>query len=196
MKTSYSQMGQDLWVLSVLEGKHNGTFVDIGCATPFFLNNTALLETKYGWRGVAVDISPFGGRYHSPSIYERTDHPYPKEILDDPSLRTWDTRTNTKVYESDALVFDYDECFSKNNLPSVIDFLSIDLDPPQTTFEVFQLLPHDKYKFRTIAFEHDSYRMADPQAWEQHTREVITSYGYKWVKTQSQDDYYVLDNWQ
>lgn len=196
MKSSYSQLGQDLWVLSVLDNKRDGTFVDIGCATPFFLSNTAWLETKYGWRGVGVDISPFSGSYYYPSRYEDTNHAYPKEIIEDSRLRTWDTRTNTKVYESDARVFDYEECFKSNNLPSVIDFLSIDLDPPQTTFEVFQMLPHDKYKFRTIAFEHDSYRIANPQWWEQHTREVITSYGYRWVKTESQDDYYVLDNWQ
>lgn len=188
MKCSYSQLGQDLWVLSVLNNKRDGTFVDIGCATPFFLSNTAWLETKYGWRGVGIDISPFGGHYYNLDTWG-----YPKEIVEDSRLRTWDTRINTKVYESDALVFDYEECFRNNSLPSVIDFLTIDLDPPQTTFEVFQLLPHNKYKFRTITFEHDSYRVVNPQEWEQHTRAVITSYGYRWVKTESQDDYYVLD---
>ena len=69
-------------------------------------------------------------------------------------------RKNTKVYESDALACDYERIFEENNMPEVIDFLNVDLDPPDITLDAFKALPHHKYKFRTIIFETDSYRMA------------------------------------
>lgn len=47
-----SQVGQDKWVLSLIE---KGTFLDIGCRGPFDLNNTALLEEN-GWTGISIDI--------------------------------------------------------------------------------------------------------------------------------------------
>lgn len=186
MKKSYSQMGQDLWVLDVLSEKKNGTFVDIGCATPFFLSNTSFLETEYNWRGVGIDLTPFNGTY-----YDHYYPMYPDEIKNDPSMRSWDTRKNTRVYEADATSFDYLKCFQENNLPPIIDYLNVDLEPPNITLQAFLAIPHDKYKFRTITFEHDSYRAGT--SWLDHTREIISSYGYKLVKTVDQDDYYIME---
>lgn len=54
MKT-YSQAGQDLWVLEKLNQKQGGTFLDVGCGNPITINNTYLLEKEYGWRGLSVD---------------------------------------------------------------------------------------------------------------------------------------------
>jgi hypothetical protein len=50
-----SQVGQDLWVLSLFPEGYNGTFLDIGCRGPEDLNNTFLLEQK-GWTGISIDI--------------------------------------------------------------------------------------------------------------------------------------------
>jgi hypothetical protein len=47
-----SQVGQDLWVLSLIK---KGIFLDIGCRGPEELNNTFLLEQN-GWDGVSIDI--------------------------------------------------------------------------------------------------------------------------------------------
>ena len=68
--------------------------------------------------------------------------------------------------------------------------MSIDLEPPEVTLEAFKKLPHDKYKFRTITFEHDSYRRSNE--WLDTTRKVITSYGYTLVENKEQDDFYIL----
>jgi tetratricopeptide (TPR) repeat protein len=48
IKQNYSQAYQDMFVLSMLSGKRNGTYVEIGSSDPFKGNNTALLETKFG----------------------------------------------------------------------------------------------------------------------------------------------------
>ena len=51
----YSQFGQDLLVLALLNNQKKGTFVDIGSASPKSLNNTFLLEENE-WTGLAIDI--------------------------------------------------------------------------------------------------------------------------------------------
>ena len=37
---SYSQIGQDLWVLETLKNKKNGYFLDIGAHDGIYLSNT------------------------------------------------------------------------------------------------------------------------------------------------------------
>jgi len=178
---SYSQPGtkQDLWVLEKLNNKANGIFIDIGCATPFYISNTALLEKQYGWRGLAFDID-FGN-----TDYKNSNHnPYRGTEYNE-----WSTRTKTKTYEGDATQHDYAKIFEENNIPSIVDYLSIDLEPPEVTLEAFKKLPHDKYKFRTITYEHDSYRRSEE--WLLETRRVVTSYGYILAETREQDDFYL-----
>lgn len=57
IERNYSQMYQDMFVLTMLNGKRNGTFFEIGCGDPTFTNNTKLLE-EWGWKGVSIDIKP------------------------------------------------------------------------------------------------------------------------------------------
>jgi len=52
---NYSQCYQDMFVLSMLDGKNNGEYLEIGSADPFYGNNTALLE-ELGWTGLSLDI--------------------------------------------------------------------------------------------------------------------------------------------
>lgn len=59
---TYSQVGQDLWVLSMFHKGYKGTFLDIGCFLPFYLNNTYLLELN-GWTGVSVDVVDYSKRW-------------------------------------------------------------------------------------------------------------------------------------
>lgn len=52
---SYSQVGQDRFVLSMFPKNHKGFFIDIGCQLPNGINNTLLLEEN-GWDGISFDI--------------------------------------------------------------------------------------------------------------------------------------------
>jgi SAM-dependent methyltransferase len=51
---NYSQAYQDIFVLTILSGKRNGSFLEIGCGDPVFGNNTKLLE-EWGWTGISID---------------------------------------------------------------------------------------------------------------------------------------------
>mgnify|MGYP003982571499 CR=1 FL=1 len=167
-----SQIGQDRFVIEVLESKRNGTFVDIGCYHPTKMNNTVLLETDYGWNGISLDLflEDWGG---------------------EETYNAWKTeRPRSTVMKSDALEIDFCKLFADNNLPYEIDYLSIDLDPPEITFEVLKRLPLDEYVFRVITFEHDEYRMSKEH--KEATRNFLREQNYVLVReANNQDDFYV-----
>ena len=43
-------------------------------------------------------------------------------------------------------------------MPTTIDYLSIDLEPPDLTLECLLKIPFTSYKFNVISFETDEYR--------------------------------------
>jgi len=52
---SQSQIRQDLFVISELNFKRNGFFVEFGAANGIDLSNTYLLETEFGWTGILAE---------------------------------------------------------------------------------------------------------------------------------------------
>ena len=52
---SSAQLMQDLFVLYHHQGKRNGYFVEFGATDGVSINNTVLLERKYGWSGVLAE---------------------------------------------------------------------------------------------------------------------------------------------
>jgi hypothetical protein len=129
IETNYSQAFQDMFVLTVLEGKRNGTFLDIGCHDPKFHNNTYLLERLYEWEGFGIDLN--------------------SEILEK-------YRLNRKALAAchDAVTFDYSQVLDKYE---EIDYLSLDVDPPNQSLEtLYKIFSYGK-PIKVITFEHDAY---------------------------------------
>jgi hypothetical protein len=128
MINSYSQAGQDLFALLVNKNKANGYFIDIGCHEPIYINNTYLLENK-GWNGLNFDIEDYFDKY----LQFR----------------------KTKFKQCDATTFNFKSYFIENNVPSVIDYLSLDID--NKTYDCLIKLPLIDYTFNCITIEHDEY---------------------------------------
>ena len=58
-RASLSQVGQDFWVFGEsFDGKRGGYFLEVGAADGISLNNTFLLEKRYGWRGLCIEADP------------------------------------------------------------------------------------------------------------------------------------------
>ena len=55
IEKNYSQTFQDMFVLSMLDGKKDGRYLEIGSADPYYGSNTALLE-ELGWSGLSLEI--------------------------------------------------------------------------------------------------------------------------------------------
>ena len=56
IENNWSQSMQDIFVLSMLDGKKNGVYVEIGADKPKIINNSYLLEKRFGWRGVSFEL--------------------------------------------------------------------------------------------------------------------------------------------
>jgi hypothetical protein len=166
----YSQIGQDRLVLKYLKNKKNGTFVDIGCGFPKHINNTYLLETEFDWDGVSVDLI----------TYSEQDG------------LTWNDFRKTKLVLNDALTINYSTLFKESNLPINIDYLSMDLEPPDLSLECLYKIPFDEYQFNIITFEVDNNREGDENRINK-SREFLTSKGYTLIGSlcSGQDDVYL-----
>jgi tetratricopeptide (TPR) repeat protein len=153
IQKNFSQVYQDMFILSLLEGKRYGTFLEIGGADPWMGNNTALLEKEFVWSGVSIEYD------------EKFIKPYK------------DARPLTTVLHQDALTTDYDKLLSEYYMGNIIDYLQLDIEPARNTYECMLKIPFDKFKFRIITYEHDYY--ADvTRTYRQKSREFLESKGY------------------
>lgn len=163
---NYSQCFQDMFVLTMLNGKKFGRFLEIGCGDPYFSSNTALLETLFDWNGISIDIDK--------DKIER----FKKE------------RTSTAL-AIDALVADYDSLLSEGDY----DFLQLDCEPAITTYEVMQRIPFDKHRFAVVTFEHDNFCDNNPEI-KERSRKYLRSYGYEMVVNNiSEDRFSDYEDW-
>lgn len=148
---NYSQCYQDIFVLTMLNGKKNGTFLEIGCGDPFYGNNTALLEKDFNWSGISIDIS--------------------KE-----STNLFTSQRKAVVINDNALKIDYNVILKQRD----VDYLQIDVDPAQTSLEVLLKIPFNKHRFAVITFEHDHY-LDKTETIKWRSREYLASLGYRLV---------------
>lgn len=68
----------------------------------------------------------------------------------------------------------YKHLFLEYKVPKIIDYLSLDID--ENTTECLEKLPLNKYEFKIITIEHDSYRFTDVPRNVQ--RKILKNAGY------------------
>lgn len=155
IERNYSQVYQDLFVLSMLDGKEKGTYVEIGASDPYYNSNTALLEKDFGWTGVSLEIN-------------------------EEEVNKFNLERSNKCILQDATTVNYEELFNNNGLTEVIDYLQVDVEPAEVTFNVLLSIPFDKYKFRVITYEHDYY-LNHPVDYKKLSRKFLEAQGYKMI---------------
>ena len=165
---NHSQSMQDLFVLSMLDGKKNGVYVEVGADRPRVINNTWLLESAYDWMGVSFEIDPVKVDY-------------------------FNTIRRNKCICADATEFDYKYLFEERNYPKQIDYLQLDCDPPQVTLQCLNRLPLEDYRFSVITFETDLYAGGGDvqrQQWE-----TLTNLGYQRVAKNVKNEGNPYEDW-
>jgi len=152
---NFSQVYQDMFVLFMLDGKRNGTFLEVGGSLPYHGNNTALLERDFNWRGVSIEWKQ-----------DQADE-YKK------------ARPNIDMICTDALKLNYfDVC--KKFASTDIDFLQLDIEPARNTLEVLKMIPFDQFRFAVITYEHDYYVDVSRSCRDQ-SRKILRDLGYELV---------------
>ena len=167
---NYSQIFQDMFILAVLNGKKNGTYLEIGAQQPFYQSNTALLETKFEWKGVSI------------------------EIKEDLCKMFKEQRKNTILCQ-DATQVEYNKLLQKTFDTKVIDYLQVDIEPSKTTFEALLAIPFDEYKFAIVTYEHDHY-VDMTNSYRCKSRKYMEMMGYELVVANvSGNDFCPFEDW-
>ena len=154
IENNWSQSMQDMFVLSMLNGKRNGVYVEIGADQPRVISNSYLLEKDFDWVGVSFE-------------------------LDGDKVIYFNSIRRNKCLCEDATTYDYKFLFEDRNFPKQIDYLQLDIDPAEGTLAALKALPLDDYRFSVITYETDVYSSGADIQDEQI--EILESHGYQLV---------------
>ena len=154
IENNWSQSMQDMFVLSMLDGKRNGVYVEIGADQPRVINNSYLLEKDFDWAGVSFE-------------------------LDGNKVIYFNSIRRNKCLCEDATTYDYKFLFEDRNFPKQIDYLQLDIEPAEGTLAALKALPLDDYRFSVITYETDVYSAGADIQDEQI--EILESHGYQLV---------------
>lgn len=195
MPDSYSQLGQDKWVLSLFP--QPGFFVDVGFYDGVALSNTYLLELN-GWKGIGID--PFPNNYEcrkntiiAPyAVYSEDNKKV--SFCRNAGLSGITTflgkkqkraikKDNTVTIKSRLLV----DILKENNAPEFIEYLSLDTEG--TEYEILRTFDWDSYRFGCLTIEHNR-----DEAKKKSIAKLLESKGYKCAKYVKWDVWYVHES--
>lgn len=170
LQTSKSQFHQDLLVLSQLDFKPNGYFVEFGASNGIHLSNTYLLEKQFGWTGILAEPARCwhpqlrqnrSAHIDSDCVWSDSSSTLNFRETDIPDLSTISKfsdadrhgklRKNGKSYQVQTISLN--DLLEKYAAPAQIDYLSIDTEG--TEFEILSHFDFHKHTFGVITCEHN-----------------------------------------
>ena len=167
---SHSQSGQESFVLGILDNLENGFFLEIGAFHSKELSNTFLLERRFGWRGVAIEV-------------------------DKKRSKEYNRNRENPCITADATTCNYEKLFFEYDAPQIIDYLQIDIEPASNSLRALTSLPFFTTKFRTITFEHDVYSDIKNLKIQEQAFSFLQSYGYSRVAENVKNSGLCYEDW-
>ena len=195
---SYSQIGQDVFVLNYYKNKSDGFFVDIGAGDGILFSNTFILE-KNNWKGICIEPLPvqFDSLLKNRSatcinavVYKPTDDNRvsftinPDYVLS--GITSHVPRSNNNVINVSLPTKTLTQILDENSAPKFIDYISIDTEGSE--YIILQTIDFTKYKFGLIDVEHNYEN--EKRA---NIKHLLESNGYKHIKEIKWDDFYALN---
>ena len=202
LRDSKSGLRQDLFVLSELDFKSEGFFVEFGATNGIDGSNTYLLEKKFGWNGILAEPAR---RWQSDLLANRNcsietncvwresgetlefNEANYGELSTIDSFSSADHRSRDRIQGKKYSVktISLMDLLEKYRAPSIIDYLSIDTEGSE--YEILSSFNFSKYQFRTLTCEHNF----TPQRERIHS--LLTGHGYrrKYEDISKVDDWYV-----
>ena len=202
---SKAQLWQDLFVLSELEFKRNGFFVEFGAANGIDLSNTYLLEKDFKWTGILAEPAKY---WHSELKKNRSAFIEDKCVwIDSTSTLTFNetstpelstiasfssgdmhrqSRESGREYRVETISLN--DLLIKYNAPHYIDYLSIDTEGSE--FSILNSLDFEKFSFKVITCEHAYTKERE------NIKSLLESHGYvrKYQELSAFDDWYVRES--
>lgn len=202
VRTSKSQLGQDLFVLSELEFKKNGFFVEFGATNGIDLSNTYLLEKEFGWKGILAEPARCwhdslrknrNAFIEESCVWKDSNSVLEFNEADFAELSTIDAYSNEDLHgrsrhrgrRYEVRTISLNDLLAKYGAPSEIDYLSIDTEGSE--LEILRSLNFERYSFRIISCEHNF----TPAREEIERLLAQNGYTRRFEEVSSVDDWYV-----
>ena len=170
MRSSRSQLHQDLFVLSELDFKKGGFFVEFGATDGVDLSNTCLLEREFGWSGILAEPAR---RWHEDLMKNRRCHIETDCVWRDSNsilafnevkvgeLSTIEMFSSSDLHRQERIngqiysvkTVSLEDLLKKYKAPPTIDYLSIDTEGSE--YEIMSNFNFEKFQFRVITVEHN-----------------------------------------
>lgn len=177
---SYSQAGQEEWVIDYLDGLKGGFFLDIGAMEGKVMSNTHALEKDFGWTGLLVECKP---QWIEQLKNNRSSIVVPYAMY---SHNGWmnfryDREEIVKGYTNrgnPVPTITFPRLFEMHEVPEVIDYMSIDIEGSELA--ALSTFPFDKHRIKVITCEHNSYLYGLEN--RDGLRELLQSNGYIMIR--------------
>jgi FkbM family methyltransferase len=201
--SSRAEIAQDLFVLSELNFKRDGFFVEFGATNGINSSNSYLLEKNFGWKGILAEPAKI---WHNELEKNRTSFIEKNCVWKTSNnkltfneakfgeLSTIDNYANSdkhfgnrkKGTKYKVNTISLIDLLEKYNAPKIIDYLSIDTEGSE--YEILSSFNFDKYKFKVITCEHNFTSNRD------NIFNLLSKKGYerKFADVSQFDDWYVL----
>jgi FkbM family methyltransferase len=199
---SRSQYWQDLFVLSQLDFKRDGYFVEFGAANGVTLSNTYLLEQQYGWNGIVAEparcwhtelLANRKCRIETRCVWAKSDLMLPFAETARPVLSTLAQFTTIDQHAArrrmearyEVPTISLLDLLRKHEAPRQVDYLSIDTEGSE--YDILSSFDFERYRFRVITCEHN-FTPA-----RQKLYELLAANGYerRFQEFSACDDWYV-----
>lgn len=180
-KNIKSQLLQEVYALSVLEGKKGGYFIEAGASDGIDCSNTYLLEKSFGWSGLLVEPSDTSFRrlasnrsstITNAALWSESDLKLQFTETNSPGLSTITSLKDMDFLSRDRKVFkEYEvdtisltDLVKRNSAPLVIDYFSLDTEGSE--YEILKDFDFSNYSFNVISVEH---------AWNEKNRRLVAT---------------------
>lgn len=197
---SYSQINQDLNVLSFFGSKSDMYFADIGAFDGKTQSNSFLLEKKYNWKGICAEPLPsaFQKLTECRSCICENSAVFSKSNLS-LEFSAWGVLSGITDYINDTPYHSYakekgkkikvntitlQDLLDKYNAPKIIQYLSLDTEGSE--LEILKAVDFSTYKFLYINLEHNQ---VEPRRTE--IRKLLLDNGYLYKGENEFDDDYI-----
>jgi FkbM family methyltransferase len=202
LRKSKSQLRQDLFVLSQLNFKANGFFVEFGATNGVNLSNTHLMEKEFGWTGILAEPAKCwhedlknnrSSNIETNCVWKDSHSTLTFNEVDCAELSTISTYGDTDLHKEarkhgktyDVKTISLNELLVKHNAPEKIDYLSIDTEGSE--LEILSNFDFSKHSFQVITCEHNYTPL------RQKILELLSKNGYRrlYQELSKYDDWYV-----
>lgn len=185
---SHAQLLQDIWVLTELNRKREGFFVEFGAADGRHASNSLMLESVFGWTGILAEPARV---WHSRLAANRNgivDHRCvwttsgQTMIFNEPEIALHatldaysdldtlaDTRKDGNRYEVETVSLN--DLLTQWKAPKTIDYLSIDTEGSE--LDILTAFDFDAWDVQLISVEHNFSDQRQP------LHDLLISKGYQ-----------------